>query len=314
MSRFMHKQSNYFVTATGMNHWNQLLKEFAITSYSDEIMRTAIKLQKNPDALSTHKKAGFAAGGIDKDDWAGIAEMWDEFGKIEGGIYVPMIDKWTNVPLKRKMMSILKKEADTAVVTPGKGDLPLWMRNHVGGMMGQFKSFAFASTNKILIPGVQKMSLGDPNAVAGMMSQLMLGAAVYGLKMKLQGREVDTSWPTLIRESIDRSGYFGIYTDVNAMVEKVSRGTLGIQGVYKLFGVDTPELSRYYTRPIMGDILGPTSGTIEDMNRMVGSIFRGDATRGDMSAWRRMIPYQNMWYLRNGLNEVQEAANERFVE
>ena len=90
MSRFMHKQANYFVTATGMNHWNQTLKEFALVAYSDEIMSTAIKLRNNPDSLSTAKKVKFASGGIDNEDWDYLYRMYEKFGETEGGLKIPI--------------------------------------------------------------------------------------------------------------------------------------------------------------------------------------------------------------------------------
>ena len=321
--RTTHRWATKFITATGMNWWNQIGKEFAITTFSDEIMATAFRHVKNgkfvQGSMSTTRMVKFAQAGIDKGDWVEIARLHKKYGQKEGGLHIPNIDKWRGkdgnmLPMAHKLMSILKKEADTVIVTPSKGDLPLWMRTHVGSMVGQFKSFGFASTNKILLPSIQRIAIGDPNAIAGFTSQMMLGVVAYGLKMHLQGREPSTEMNVLVREAIDRSGYFGIFTDINAIMEKSSKGTLGIAGIYNLFGIESPELSRYYTRPLLGDIVGPSGGTLEDFKKMFGSLASGEYTRGDISAWRRMMPYQNLWYLRNTLNSAQEVATEGLVK
>jgi hypothetical protein len=323
-ARLSHQASQAFVRHTGMNWQNQTLKEFALVDYSDNLVRTAMKFDFKPDGsytakgLSKHDITQFAKAGISVDDFRRLKQMYGKYGKNEGGLYIMNIDKWTGDTSEKAfrdhMFQTLEKHSNTAIITPTKGDLPIWMRSDLGSIMLQFKSFSFAATNRLLIPGIQKAAMGDPTMLVGLSTMMMLGSLSYGLKMKLQGREVDTSFPTLFREAMDRSGYFGIYVDINAITEKVSRNHLGIAGIYKALGIDTPELSRYYTRPISGDILGPTYGLTEDSAKFIGGLISGDMNKGDISGGRRMLPYQNMWYLRNQVNKAQEWANERWVE
>lgn len=45
---------------------------------------------------------------------------------------------------------------------------------------------------------------------------------------------------------------------------------------------------------------------------MIGAISNGDVTESDMSKLRRLLPYQNLFYLRRLFNAIEEGANEAF--
>ena len=333
-ARFMANRSREFSFATAMNHWNAGWKELAILAYSDEIVRTANrvykahmrrhtydvdtgdwydktgKIIKNP--ISKNRAAKFAANGLDEQTFTEIAGAYAKYGQDVNGVHILNIDKWVDdngLPLKtaENLMDILMKQADMAIVTPGSGDLPLMMRTPVGSVIGQFKSFSFTAINRIMIPNMQRLSMGDPSAAVGMAMQFGLGTAVYGLKMHGMGREdqIDTSWQNLVNESFMRSGYFGILADVNAISHKLSRGQLSVAGL-----VGGGEMSRYFSRSFAGDIIGPSFSTLQDAGRMFGSVFSGDFNKGDLSAARRMMPYQNLYWIRRQLSNAEEWAAE----
>jgi len=266
------------------------------------------------DAVSKRKLAKFAAGGLDEEDLMLIGSMYKKYDSPVNGIKVPDTSKWvlddgTIHPIVDRLARILKKESDMAIVTPGSGDLPLVMRTPVGSMIGQFKSFSFSAINRIMIPGMQRMAIGDVDAVAGMMTQFGLGAAVYGLKMVGMGREddIDTSWENIVSEMTMRSGYFGILADANAISHKLSRGKLSVQSA--LGGGD---ISRYYSRSVVGDMIGPTFGTMTDTTRAIGALFSGEFNRGDLSSVRRLMPYQNLYWTRRFLSEAENSVADNY--
>jgi hypothetical protein len=295
--------------------------------------------------------AKFAAAGLDEDLFLSIAENFNRHkvgtGKVNG-LYDSQIDKWTKdvqpgqpsiegrsaqfygvgkrlgKPSQRSglpnstaeaLMDILVRQADMAIVTPGKGDLPLMMRTPLGSVIGQFKSFSFTAVNRIMLPNMQRIFHGDPNAAAGMVMQFGLAIGAYGLKMHGMKREdeIDLSWQNMANEMIQRSGYFGIFADANAISHKLTMGNVSVQGLLSALSDDKKyDMSRYYSRSFAGDIIGPTFSTLQDGGRVFASIFDGSYSRGDLSAIRRMLPYQNLYLIRRQIQSAEEEIAERF--
>ena len=96
--------------------------------------------------------------------------------------------------------------------------------------------------------------------------------------------------------------------EANNIVEKVSSNNLGVRG---LLGISHGS-SRYSTRSAREALLGPTWGSLLDNTLRVMNAFSSDYdwTKGDTSAVRRLIPYQNLFGIRTALNYVEESANE----
>jgi len=80
--------------------------------------------------------------------------------------------------------------------------------------------------------------------------------------------------------------------------------TRGEVGVNKLVGA--PPMSRYQSRNILGALFGPTAGTIEDLNAVTGAIAQGEFTEADVRRIRKLIPGQNLFYMRQLLNSLEE--------
>lgn len=291
--------------------------------------------------VSNKNMAKFAASGLDEDDFLGIATQFNRHGDTVNGVRTPNIDQWkemipdpSNPPTRiegtnrftpqgmmvdensmmlntgTNLLDVLKRQADMAIVTPGAGDMPLWMRTSVGGVIGQFKSFSFTAINRIMLPNLQRLAMKDPSAAVGMTMQFGLGMAVYQAKMYGMGREdeIDNSWRNLAGEAFMRSGYFGILADVNAISHKVSRGKASLQGA-----IGGGDVSRYYSRSFAGDLIGPSFSTMVDAGRMVGSLFSDDGyNRGDLSAFRRMMPYQNLYWIRRQLSQSEEYMAQKY--
>ena len=126
--------------------------------------------------------------------------------------------------------------------------------------------------------------------------------------MYASDREVSTDPKKLIVESLEKSGAFGYFWDMNNIVEKVSRGNIGVNPI-----MGTGQQSSYMSRNVLGAIIGPTGGTLKDAAGALGgvseSIF-GDSTKGfskkDLRSVRKMLPFQNLFYMRRLLNNLED--------
>jgi hypothetical protein len=213
--------------------------------------------------------------------------------------------KWTDREAVEAFRGALQKDVDRTIITPGVGDRPLWMSNELGKVVGQFRSFAFAATQRMLISGLQRKDLATVNGAALMMA---LGAGVYWSKTRLAGKEPSDNPRVWVAEAVDRSGITGWLFDLNGMVEKVSRGAIGANAL-----TGGPTLSSYAVRNAVGSVLGPTFGLGEDAFRVAGAAATGELKRSDIRAARRLLPYQNLWYLRGVLNTLEEETVEEVV-
>jgi hypothetical protein len=94
--------------------------------------------------------------------------------------------------------------------------------------------------------------------------------------------------------------------EVNNMSEKMSRGTVGLSAL------TGKQVGRYASRNLTGSMLGPAAGTFEDFARVTGSTISGEWNQTDSKIMKRLIPYNNIFYLRSVFDNAQKGIDERF--
>lgn len=278
-----------------MAPWNAALKQWAGVVTQTRMLEGIVK------GTDKNKLAQLGLG----DEMIGrIRQQFNEFGDATEDVWLAQVDKWADKEAGRAFRAALVKDVDNIIVTPGVADRPLFMSSELGKVAFQFKSFAFASTNQVLIAGLQQR---DAAFLNGLLMSVALGGVVYGAKQSLAGREVDLRPAKVILEAVDRSGVTGYWMDLNNMMSTISSGTLSIG---RITGIDDP-MSRYASRNVSGIFLGPTAGAIEDMSRIIRSLgVLGDEEfrATDLHSIRKMIPYQNLFYTRKLLDMVEEST------
>lgn len=165
--------------------WNAMMKQWSAT-----IIQARIVEASQAWAKGTIKKGDLeklAAGGIDRGLAVKIAEQFKTHGTAERGLRLANTRSWTDREAVRAFRAALSRDVDIVIVSPGVGDRPLWMSTEVGKIIGQFRSFAFSATQRVLIAGLQQR---DAAVLNGMALTLGMGAMVYFLKTKNSGREV----------------------------------------------------------------------------------------------------------------------------
>ena len=72
--------------------------------------------------------------------------------------------------------------------------------------------------------------------------------------------------------------------------------------------------TRYASRNIIGTLLGPTAGTVQDIaqtGRAIASPVTGsEVSKGDVYAMRRLLPFQNVFYLRSIFDILERKTAE----
>ncbi|WP_417834760.1 hypothetical protein [Thalassospira xiamenensis] len=290
--------ADQFGVVSLMAPWNAAMKQFAGVVTASRALDGIDKWTKG--IAGTADIENLARAGINEDMARRIAAQFAEYGDNVDGTRLANTANWTDREAVKAFRGMIVKDVDRIIVTPGQ-DKPLWMSTELGAVIGQFKSFGIASTQRVFLAGLQQR---DAAFLMGMTMMVGLGMLSYYLKQKVAEREVSDNLGVWLSEGVDKSGVLGWLTEANALSEKLTRGKVGVS--YLTGG---PTLSRYASRNIIGSLIGPTSGAISDAAQVVGSISAGDVRESDISALRRLLPYQNLIYLRNILDQAEAGIN-----
>jgi hypothetical protein len=289
--------SDGFSKITLMAPWNAALKQFSGVITADRILAESVNLSKGKASKSAITR--LASAGIDKDIATRIAKMFKKHG--EGGdLNLSQAHLWEDGDVAEAFKAAVLKDVDRTILTPGVAEKPLWTSSETGKMIFQFKTFAAVAHSKILVADLQYR---DASALNGLLMAVAFGGAAYGAKQVSAGRDLSDDPEKLIVESMDRSGAFGYFWDVNNILEKITRGTVGVNAA-----IGAAPMSRYATRNVAGALLGPSLGTVQDLSQVIGALSTGDLSKSDVNAMRKMLPYQNLFYVRRLLNELEDKA------
>lgn len=279
-----------------MAPWNATLKQFAGVVAQTKLFDLVQKV--------THGRASKAdleflgQGSIDPHM---ARRIWDQFqahGQTEDGVRFANTEAWTDPVARESFRSFLVREIDRVIVTPGQ-DRPKWMDSETGKLIGQFRSFGVASVQRTLIAGLQQR---DAAALNGAMLMIAMGMMSYAAKQGFAGRDLSDDPRVWLTEGIDRSGVLAWFADINGIAEKMTGGRVGMSAI-------TGETaSRFASRGTIGALIGPTAGAVTDFAAFTRAVATGEVSASDVSGVRRLLPAQNLFYLRWLFDQVEAAS------
>jgi hypothetical protein len=218
----------------------------------------------------------------------------------------------------RAFHAAIAKTADMQIVTKGVSDVPLWMHSNTGRLIMQFKSFAMASHQRVLLSGLQQ---GPRHIAQLVVTGTIMGMLVSYLKMIERG-DIDGANALLenpgraVAEGLDRSGILSWIMDVSSMAEKFN--VPGVISTASRFAGDEDQRgpgSRYATRSKTGALAGPVSGFIEDFSKGMEQLVTGDYTKGGVNSMSRLLPGRSLPGVRSLLEyQVKPWAEDELVD
>ena len=276
-------QAPYFLL-NGLNVWNTAMKEFTGLVVSQRMLTA---MNRDWQKISKADKERLLANGIDGPMAGRIAAMM----KVEGfahqidGFWFPELAKWTDTGAADAFKRALNQQINRTIVTPDVGDRALWTQTHVGSMIAQFKSFGQASTQRVLISGLQER---NANFWHGAIAMTGLGLVVNEIKDIQYGITRERTWGQTLSDAIDRAGLLAVFSDVNHALETISSNRMGLDA---LAGGDPYPTS---TRRMISEFGGPSGGVLFDFGNMASEAFQGRAFSDSfMGSFRRTTPYQS---------------------
>lgn len=310
--RFAVNANRMMTRASGIALWNDWMKTTASALTESRLVKNVMK---DWERLPERERRYMTYVGIDKDMAERMRfqiEPSTQGGspRDKTGFWHSGTEQWGDETAKRAFWAAIDKDVRSTIITPGVADLPLFMHSGLGKSLLQYKSFMIASHQKALVRAIQEGANGSQTAVLmATMSAISIGMFITYLKA-VEGNRVEQlsdnpgAW---LAEGIDRSGMLTILMEGSATLEKM-RGP-GMDkypaGVYTGLQALFPDAdqsagpSRYATRGILGQLLGPTAGTIEDAARLWGwasNPDRREASGGKIAL--SLLPGRTLPYIR----------------
>lgn len=283
---------------TGHGPWTDWAKTLSFMAAAPEFLRTA---QRIAEGSGTSKDVARMAQASVSPQMA--ARIWEAYSKDGGemieGVHVPNSGDWTDLEARKHFETAMGREANINVVTPGMEE-PLWMSMPIANMLGQFKSYMAAATQRLLIANLQQR---DARTLQGFFASLGMGMISYRLYTWLSGEQVSDRPQDWIKEAVTRSAMLGWMSDLNELTAKF---TSGKADAFRLIGADHP-LTRYQDRDALADLLGPTWSKLEGLSGAIGDTSRGSWSAKDTHNLRQWVILQNWFAIRRLLDQAENG-------
>lgn len=278
-----------------MDYWTTGVKQLHAVTMQNSVIDGLLK-GKVDKRLA---RLGIDAGNAQ----AMAAELKKHATKVDG-VWLSNARNWDSPELERLWGAAIRKESDRVIVVPGQ-EKPLFMSTELGKTIFQFRSFMFASTQRMTIAALQAQ---DHNALTGVLMLTTLGMMSYSFKQWDAKREIAEDPVELVIEGIDRSGALGGIMEINNTLEKLSSNNFGMR---PLLGVDIPA-ARFASRSMSENLLGPTFGSFLDTSLRVANagLAEDGWNESDTRALRRLIPYQNLTFIRQAFDRIEEEVGD----
>lgn len=281
-----------------MAPWNAFMRQFVGIITQTRMLQAIDGL--NAGEISAKERAYLAAGGVDNNMADRIGRQFADHGQKHGDIWWANTGAWTDQEAVRAFRSFMIRDVDRTILVPGQ-EKPLWMSTELGKVVGQFKSFSMASTQRVMVSGLEQR---DMAALNGAILSVALGALSAKLKMDVGGYDTSEWTPTKWAiEGFDRSGMAGWFMDANNLLEKTALRPVTAAGL-------TGETaSRYQSRNVFGAVFGPTADLVGDVLPLG---MTGEWSAADTHVARKLVPLQNIFYLRAGFDAIERGVNQAF--
>jgi len=290
-----------FMYVNLMSRWTEMAKSMASVTIGSRIIEDSIKWTKG--SLTDKWKTALSSSGIDQDMARRIAVQFEKHGEKTKHNFMANTAKWEDEAAVDAFGAALNKDINITIVTPGLGDTPLWMSTELGSTFAQFKKFAIAATQRMLLRGMQEKDL---DFLFG--SILLMGSGMLIDKIYTEfrfGRDYSKqSLTTKLLNAFDRSGLAGIYTDINKAIETLTDNRIGISPA---LGENKPFASS--NRWKAGTMFGPTGGQIYNIFNILYDVGGNQYNHHTAKNVRRLIPFQNVWYLDWLFDDIQKGLH-----
>lgn len=299
-----------FGIASGMVPWNIGAKSVSSLIATTRILEAAEKVGKAVEAgapdpmavLSRSDRLAAARTGFNAQVLARIAKQAEHWERLPEGTIRANSEAWTDKEVLGVFREGLLATVDDTILTPFRGDRPLWTGTHWGMTLSQFMSFAWAAHQRILGRAAQTHDMATASGLIALSMFAGMQQVFRDLYSDGEVRERTAGqWAINI---IDRSGMLTLPFYADTALHKLTRG-YSLQGL-----VAGQEASRFQDRDVVSQLLGPSFGAAWNASSAIGNALSGEFTASDLHRMRRLLPFQNLI----GLGKVFDWMESALVE
>ena len=286
MEAGMNKMAGAFFLVNLMTPWNQMIKTHQTMLIVSRILEESDNLVRG--TITQQNKAKLAQAGIQLEDAREIIKQYVNHGEGVGASNPSLLKEvrlaksweWSNKRIAQKFNLAVQNDLNIAIITPRKGDTPLWMSTQLGGLLAQFKKFSMGMTQRFLIRGLQEK---DANFLGNIIMMIALGAIIDRIRSRAFDMDYDDkSYRAKMFSAFERSGVGGIFTDAANAAQRVMFDDLGGK---------------------LGGAIGPTGSQIDKILNIIST--NDDSIQAQNV--RRLLPYQNIWYLDSLFDQTEKG-------
>jgi hypothetical protein len=303
---FLENMTNIASKWNGIRLLTDMQKSIASVMTQNRLLQGASSYAE----LAPKEKAYLAYLGIDQSMAERIGKQFAEHGETVDKVHVANQEKWTDEVAARTYRAAINKDVDSIITTKGVADTPLFANTPTGRAMLQFKSFALASHQRVLLRGLQE---GQARFVGGLIAMTTIGMmatwlkAISGNRLEKNFSDIEKKPGWLIGEGLDRSGIFAVPMELANTFEKAT-GVNPIKSPIKAFDETGSISQKNQNRSKFGSLLGPTVGLGDDLLNTAGlpqKMANGEeVTQADKSAMERLMPFNSYLGIRQMMRYV----------
>jgi len=290
------KLANLTYSASGLNHVTDLWRTLAATLIEDRILSAAASVATK-HGLDPVTRTHLASMGLGLDDLRAIHQNAKHIGKNVEGVRTSGSQYWLDFELADRYDAAIIKEARMSVMQPGVADRVWWADGEVGKTLGQLKSFTLSAPMRLTMQPVQMLGQRRYAAAARFTGLLLAGGYLsHVFRQVWAGKTPATDPAHALNEAFAESGLGGILPE---MVSPWARR----------FGL-LSESARYSDRNVTSAFGGPAVGSFVDAYDVLYNRSQGGMSARDLQAVRRLLPLQNLWWLRRAINALEGETAE----
>jgi len=278
VERMMEKMGRLGAKFSGMTWFNDFTRQVGGMESMTVILKAAME-KTNKDFL--------AVNGINPGMAQRIADQFKVHGSTIKGVLVAGTDKWSDVEAARVLRAAISKDVSTIFTEKSVGDVPNFANRPLGRVIFQFRGFAFASNQRVLMRGLQDDHQQFVGALVGMTTIGMMVAYLRSLRggedryeKFMKSAENPGFW---IGEGLDNSGIFSLLFEVSNTTEKLSQAAgTSINPIKNPLRAMFPnasqqgESTRFVRRDPLSAVLGPSASIPQDIGKAIAGVVDGD--------------------------------------
>lgn len=302
---FLENMTNVGSKWNGIRIWTDAMKSIASVMTQDRIIKGALGFEK----IKAKEKSYLAFLGIDQSMAGRISKQFETHGETVNGVRVANTEEWSDAVAVRTYRAAMNKDVDSIIVQKSVADVPLFASTPTGRALLQFKSFALASHQKVLLRGLQE---DQSRFVGGTIAMTAMGMLITYLKA-LSGNRPETAEKATsnpgwwIGEGLDRSGILSVPMEIANTFEKAS-GFNPVKSPLRALDDEGSISQKNQNRSLIGSIAGPSAGFIDDAATAASipnTLYKGeDITKGQKGAAERLLPFNSYSGIRQMLRYV----------